>query len=52
MERDRVRDALEERFGDGAITRASLLPRPASRGCDETPPGPVDDRKGSRRLRR
>jgi DNA polymerase-4 len=51
-ERDRVRDALEERFGEGAITRASLLPRPESRGCDETPPGPVDDRKGSRRLRR
>ena len=26
--------------------------RPASRGCDDTPPGPADDRKGSRRLRR
>ena len=52
VERDRVRDALEERFGEGAITRASLLPPPASRGCDGTPPGPVDDRKGSRRLRR
>ena len=51
-ERDRVRDALEERFGEGAITRASLLPRPAARGCDDTPPGPVDDRKGSRRLPR
>jgi nucleotidyltransferase/DNA polymerase involved in DNA repair len=52
VERDRVRDALEERFGAGAITRASLLPRPEPRGCDDTPPGPVDDRKGSRRLRR
>ena len=52
VERDRVRDAVEERFGEGALTRASLLPRPASRGCDDTPPGPVVDRKGSRRLRR
>jgi DNA polymerase-4 len=50
VERDRVRDAVEERFGEGALTRASLLPRPASRGCDDTPPGPADDR--SRRLRR
>jgi DNA polymerase IV len=52
VERDRMRDAVEERFGEGALTRASLLPRPASRGCEDTPPGPVDDRKGSRRLRR
>jgi DNA polymerase-4 len=51
VERDRVRDVVDERFGDGALTRASLLPRPASRGCDTTPPGPTD-RKGSRRLRR
>ena len=29
--RDRVRDAIAERFGDGALTRASLLPRPARR---------------------
>jgi DNA polymerase-4 len=50
VERDRVRDAVEERFGDGALKRASLLPRPASRGCESTPPGPADDR--SRRLRR
>jgi DNA polymerase-4 len=50
VERDRVRDVVEERFGEGALTRASLLPRPASRGCDGTPPGPADGR--SRRLRR
>jgi nucleotidyltransferase/DNA polymerase involved in DNA repair len=51
--RDRVRDAIEERFGEGSVTRASLLPRPAaSRGCDDTPPGPTTSRKGSRRLRR
>ena len=25
---DRVRDALEKRFGEGAVTRASLLPKP------------------------
>ena len=50
VERDRMRDAVDERFGDGALTRASLLPRPASRGCDSTPPGPSDDR--SRRPRR
>ena len=51
--RDRVRDAIEERFGEGSVTRASLLPAPgASRGCDETPPGPAAARKGSRRLRR
>ncbi len=52
VERDRVRDAVAERFGEGALTRASLLPRPASRGCEDTPPGPADARKGSRRLRR
>ena len=50
VERDRVRDAVDERFGEGALTRASLLPRPASRGCESTPPGPADYR--SRRLRR
>ena len=51
--RDRVRDAIEERFGEGSLTRASLLPLPgASRGCDDTPPGPAAARKGSRRLRR
>ena len=50
-ERDRVRDVVEERFGEGALTRASLLPRPASRGCEDTPPGPAGDGKGSRRLR-
>jgi DNA polymerase-4 len=51
--RDRVRDAIEERFGEGSVTRASLLPRPAAfRGCDDTPPGPTASRKGSRRLRR
>ena len=52
VERDRVRDAVEERFGEGALTRASLLPRPASRGCENTPPGPAHDFKGSRRSRR
>ena len=50
VERDRMRDAVDERFGEGALTRASLLPRPASRGCESTPPGPSDDR--SRRVRR
>jgi nucleotidyltransferase/DNA polymerase involved in DNA repair len=50
VERDRVRDAVDERFGEGALTRASLLPRPASRGCETTPPGPAGDR--SRRLKR
>jgi DNA polymerase-4 len=51
---DRVRDAVEERFGEGSLTRASLLPAPAApRGRGDTPPGPaVADRKGSRRLRR
>jgi len=54
VERDRVRDAVEERFGQGTLTRASLLPRrAASRGCGDTPPGPAAAaRKGSRRLRR
>ena len=52
-DRDRVRDAIEERFGEGSVRRASLLPLPAaSRGCDDTPPGPAADRNGSRRLRR
>jgi nucleotidyltransferase/DNA polymerase involved in DNA repair len=52
-QRDRVRDAVEERFGEGTLTRASLLPPPAAaRGCGDTPPGPAADRKGSRRLRR
>ena len=44
--RDRVRDAIAERFGDGALTRASLLPAPGEEGT------PAADRKGSRRLRR
>jgi len=44
--RDRVRDAIAERFGDGALTRASLLPAPGEEGA------PAADRKGSRRLRR
>ena len=29
---DRVRDAVEKRFGEGAVTRASLLPKPSRRG--------------------
>jgi DNA polymerase IV len=41
---DRALDAVNDRFGDGAVQRASLL-----RTGDE--PGP-DERKGSRRLRR
>jgi nucleotidyltransferase/DNA polymerase involved in DNA repair len=52
-ERDRVRDAVEEKFGEGSLTRASLLRPPAApRGRADTPPGPSADRKGSRRLRR
>jgi DNA polymerase IV len=52
VERDRVRDAVEERFGEGALTRASLLPRPAARGREDTPPGPGPGNDRSRRLRR
>jgi nucleotidyltransferase/DNA polymerase involved in DNA repair len=44
--RDRARDAIAERFGDDALTRASLLPRKGDEGS------PAADRKGSRRLRR
>ena len=32
VERDRVRDAVDERFGEGALTRASLLPAPGVQG--------------------
>jgi nucleotidyltransferase/DNA polymerase involved in DNA repair len=41
---DRALDAVNDRFGDGAVQRASLL----RKGDD---PG-TDDRKGSRRIRR
>jgi DNA polymerase-4 len=41
---DRALDAVNDRFGDGAVVRASLL-------RDEGGPGP-EDRRGSRRLRR
>jgi nucleotidyltransferase/DNA polymerase involved in DNA repair len=41
---DRALDAVNDRFGDGAVTRASLL-------REEGEPGP-DDRQGSRRIRR
>jgi hypothetical protein len=41
---DRALDAVNDRFGDGAVQRASLL-----RAGDD--PGP-SDRKGSRRIRR
>jgi len=56
VERDRVRDAVDQRFGEGALTRASLLPPPpssaSSRGSEATPAGrAAGDRKGSRRLR-
>jgi nucleotidyltransferase/DNA polymerase involved in DNA repair len=44
--RDRVRDQVAERFGDAALTRASLLPGTGEGGS------PAADRKGSRRLRR
>ena len=44
--RDRVRDQVAERFGDDALTRASLLRRDGAEGS------PAADRKGSRRLRR
>jgi nucleotidyltransferase/DNA polymerase involved in DNA repair len=55
---DRARDLVEERFGKGALTRASLLgsePRAPSERTeteDGREGGGVDDRKGSRRLRR
>jgi len=56
---DRARDLVEERFGEGALTRASLLSGepsgPGARGADGErgrEGGPVQDRKGSRRLRR
>jgi nucleotidyltransferase/DNA polymerase involved in DNA repair len=56
---DRARDLVEERFGEGVLTRASLLsPEPrgpggrASDGVSGREGGPVADRKGSRRLRR
>jgi nucleotidyltransferase/DNA polymerase involved in DNA repair len=42
---DAVRDAVRERFGEGRLTRASLLP--STPGADTTA-----DRRGSRRLRR
>jgi DNA polymerase IV len=41
---DRLRDQLSERFGEGALKRASVL---SPGGADETP-----DRRGSRRLLR
>jgi DNA polymerase-4 len=56
---DRARDLVEERFGQGALTRASLLSADARRpdgsagdadGGREG--GTVGDRKGSRRRRR
>jgi hypothetical protein len=50
---------VEERLGEGALTRASLLSGepsgPGARGADGErgrEGGPVLDRKGSRRLRR
>ena len=46
-ERDRVRDAVEERFGQGALTRASLLSQPGRADAQ-----PAADRRGSRRLRK
>jgi nucleotidyltransferase/DNA polymerase involved in DNA repair len=42
---DRVRDAVDERFGEGSLTRASLL---RGRPGDVAPD--LGDRKGSRRL--
>jgi len=42
---DRVRDAIDERFGDGTLTRASLL------GADASD-APTPDGKGSRRRRK
>jgi len=39
-----VRDAVDRRFGEGTLTRASLIVYPERR---HTP-----DRRGSRRLRR
>jgi DNA polymerase-4 len=47
---DRALDAVAERFGDGAVTRASLL-RAWGPGGEANQPDP-GDRRGSRRLRR
>jgi DNA polymerase-4 len=44
---DRLRDQVAERFGDGHLTRASLLP-----GKEPGASAPAPDRRGSRRLRR
>jgi hypothetical protein len=44
---DVLRDRLRERFGAHALTRASLLPSGGERGGTA-----LDDRKGSRRLRK
>jgi DNA polymerase IV len=55
---DRARDLVEERFGEGILTRASLLAAEGRRGRGPDPGdgggdgGTVRDRKGSRRLRR
>jgi len=53
---DRARDLVEERFGEGALTRASLL-ADGRRADGRSLPGGGEgetaaDRKGSRRLRR
>jgi len=56
--RDLLRDAVEQKFGEGSLTRASLLPLAGARRSDaapapdETGGGSVGDRRGSRRLRR
>jgi nucleotidyltransferase/DNA polymerase involved in DNA repair len=55
---DRARDLVEERFGEGALRRASLLAAPAHEGGGADRDGEARegaatlDRKGSRRLRR
>jgi DNA polymerase-4 len=56
--KDRALDLVEERFGEGMLRRASLLPaerRPAEDAADgarEGDRGTALDRKGSRRIRR
>jgi DNA polymerase-4 len=55
--KDRARDLVEERFGEGVLRRASLLPADTRRGEaaggePRREGGTVKGRKGSRRIRR
>ena len=42
---DRVRDAVEKRFGEGAVTRASLLPKPERPGSGQRGRSPAKRRR-------